>query len=361
MIEGESGLLSICPPWFTPQYIPSKKKLIWPNGVQTLIFYGTEPDGPRGKQSDLVWCDELAKWQYPEETLDNILFGLRLGASPICGITTTPRPIKVIMELIKRPDCITVRGNTQENKDNLSDIFINTVISKYEGTRLGRQELEGEILDDNPGALWKREWIDAARVTKHPDLERVVVAVDPQAAAPTESGEGAETGIVGVGRGKAPEGAPFQKLPHFYILDDMSVYATPNGWGSQAVSGYNKLKADRIVGEKNNGGEMVRSTIHNVDPNIPFKPVWASRGKETRAEPVSTLYEQGRVHHVGSFRELEDQLCEWVPGAKSPDRLDALVWGVTELMEAPTIPAPSPPVFTERTKSKVKGIRDLLG
>lgn len=355
MIEGESGLLNICPPWFYPNYQPSKKKITWPNGVETLIFYGSEPDGPRGKQQSLVWCDELAKWKYPEDTLDNILFGLRLGDNPLCAITTTPRPIKVIKELIGRPDVIVTRGNTHDNEVNLPAVFINTIISKYEGTRLGRQEINGEILDDNPGALWKREWIDASRVTAHPDLDRVVVAVDPQAASPSNK-ETAETGIVGVGRGKAMPGMPYQNLPHFYVLDDLSVSATPEGWGRQTVTGYHKLMGDKIVGEKNNGGEMVRSTIHNVDREVPVSLVWASRGKEVRAEPISALYEQGRVHHVGSFITLEDQLCEWEPGLKSPDRLDALVWGITDMMTAPVIPAPSPTLRTERTKSKVMNL-----
>jgi len=334
MIEGESGILNCSPPWFIPIYEPSKKRLLWPNGAVAQIFYGSEPDKARGAQSDLVWMDELAKWKYPEQAFDNILLGLRLGENPLCGVSTTPRPTKFIKELVERPEVIVTRGHTMDNIDNLAEPFIHTVIRKYMGTRLGRQELDAVILDDNPNALWKRKDLDDYRVEKAPDLYRIITAVDPEA---TDSEESSETGIVIVGEGKAMPGMRNQDLPHFYVIDDMSLKGSPNGWGRQVVTAFNKYECDRIIAEKNNGGDMVKSTIHNVDAKVPFSPVWASRGKYVRAEPISALYEQGRVHHVGSFPILEDQLCEWVPGEKSPDRLDALVWGVTWLSEKESI------------------------
>lgn len=322
MIEGESGILACSPPWFYPEYIPSKRKITWPNGAIAKIFYGTEPDGPRGPQSDAVWCDELAKWKYAEETLDNILFGTRLGSNPQCLITTTPKPTKLIKSTMQGDDCIVTSGSTYDNKDNLSPVFINTVVKKYEGTRLGRQELHAHILDDNPNALWKREWLDDSRVNSHPDLTSIVVAVDPPA-----SETGAECGIIVVGE------IAKQNEFEYFILDDMSIQGRPNEWASQVIAAYNKFRADRIIAEKNNGGDMVKSTIQNADDKAPVSLVWASRGKYTRAEPVSLLYEQGKVHHVGNFSELEDQLTEWEPGDESPDRLDALVWGVSYLAD----------------------------
>lgn len=356
MIEGESGLLKICPTWFYPDYQSSRKKLVWPNGAETLIFYGSEPDVPRGKQSSLVWCDELAKWRYPEETLDNILFGLRLGDCPMCGITTTPRPIKVIKDLAARPDCIVTGGSSYENRANLSAIFINTILGKYEGTRLGLQEIDGRVLDDNPGALWRRTWLDTHRIVAAPSLERIVVAIDPQGADPDGAGIGVETGIVCAGRGRALPGMAHPDKPHYYVLEDLSLNGTPEQWGRQAVSGYEKHQADKLVGEKNYGGEMVRSTIHAVKPDAPYKGVTASRGKVIRAEPISTLSEQGRIHHVGFFRDLEDQLCEWVPGMPSPNRLDALVWAITELSEGPVAPPAGHQRRTDRTRSKVRDL-----
>ena len=327
MIEGESGILACAPPDFYPTYIPTQKKLIWPNGVISKIYYGTEPNKARGPQSDLLWTDEIAKWQYPEETFDNLLFGLRLGPNPLCMITSTPRPTKFLMELERRTDpkgrksCVVTRGNTKDNYANLSDVFISTIITKYEGTRLGRQELEGDFLDDNPDALWKRSTIDENRVKKIPDLlDYVVVGVDPAAT----SKEGSDdTGIVVAARGRDGHG---------YILGDYTCHETPLKWGEAVITAYNRHEANLVVGEVNNGGDMVENTIKGISPGIPFKAVHASRGKALRAEPVSSLYEQGKIHHFGTFRELEDQQCEWIPGAeKSPDRIDALVWAVTEL------------------------------
>lgn len=328
MIEGESGILACAPEDFKPKFIPSLKKLIWPNGVESHIYYGSEPDKARGPQSDFLWCDELAKWQRPEETFDNLLMGLRLGSNPLCIVTSTPRPTRFLMELERRTDrqgrpcTITTRGRTQDNYRNLSPVFISTIISKYEGTRLGRQELEGEFLDDNPDALWKRSDIDQNRVRSIPELSYVVVGVDPAATSKTGSDD---TGIIVAGK---------DDNGHYYVLGDYTIHDTPQAWGTAAITAYHKHKANLIIGETNNGGEMVEHTLKTIDPTIPFKAVHASRGKATRAEPISALYEQGKVHHFGTFPELEDQLCEWVPGAeKSPDRLDALVWALSKLSE----------------------------
>jgi phage terminase large subunit-like protein len=329
MIEGESGILACAPEEFYPEFVPTLKKLIWPNGVVTHIYYGTEPDKARGPQSDFIWCDELSKWQYPEETFDNLMMGLRLGSDPRCLLTSTPRPTKFLMDLEKRkdpfgrPSCVVTRGNTKDNYANLSDIFISTIISKYEGTRLGRQELDGEFLDDNPDALWKRSEIDAHRVTKTPQFSQIVVGVDPAAKSEKTSDD---TGIIVAGKGYDGHG---------YILEDATIHGTPAEWASAAITAYNKYKANWVVAETNQGGEMVEHTIQSIETDvyIPYKPVHASRGKEIRAEPVSSLYEQGKVHHHGIFRELEDEMVEWIPnsGMKSPNRIDALVWACTAL------------------------------
>lgn len=341
MIEGESGILTCSPPWFKPEYVPSKKLLIWPNGAKAHIFYGTEPEKSRGSQSDIIWGDELCKWKYPEDTYSNIMFGHRLGRMPLCLFTTTPKPIPLIRKLSKDPRCIITRGTTYENMDNLAQTFITQVIREYEGTRLGRQELNGEILDDNPNALFKRVWIDRDRITpdKMPALQRVVIPIDP---AVTGNEESDETGIVPAGVGQCPkiDNVMNADLPHYYVLDDATMRGSPLEWGSRAVDRYRFWRADRIVAEVNNGGELVENNIRNIDRNVPYSPVWASRGKVIRAEPISTLYEQGRVHHVGFFPALEDELCEWIPGMKSPNRLDAMVWGITALMDKTGIARP---------------------
>lgn len=321
MVElGESALLNVCPPWFKPVYEPSKRRLVWPNGAVAVIYSGDEPDQLRGPQHDGAWVDELAKFKYPEETWDNLEFGLRLGPCPQAVVTSTPRPIPIIKKLLVDPATVDVQGSTYDNLQNLPQTFIERMVRKYENTRLGRQELYGEILDDTPGALWKRDQLEALRVIRHPELIRVVVAIDPEAS--SEEGA-AETGIVAAGLGVDGHG---------YVLDDASTQATPHGWASAAVTAYHKHRADRIVGEVNNGGEMVEYTVRTVDPIVAYLAVHATRGKQTRAEPIAALYEQGRVHHVGMFAELEDQMCTWVPGMKSPDRMDALVWALTALM-----------------------------
>lgn len=336
MILGESGIMAYSPPWFKPRYVPSNKLIVWPNGAEAHIFYGTEPEKSRGAQSDMIWCDEICKWQYPDETFDNIMMGLRLGNNPVCGISTTPKPIKLIKELVKDDRCIVVKEGTHANKDNLAPAFISTVLKKYEGTRLGRQELNGEILDDNPNALWIRRWIDEYRITKEqmPDLRRVVIPIDP---AVTSNENSDDTGIIPCGEGAAPN-IPNVKNPdlmHYYILDDATMKGTPLAWGARAIDRYRFYRADKIIGETNNGGDLIESNLRNIDRNISYAKVHASRGKYTRAEPIAALYEQGRVHHVGFFPALEDELCEYefTSNEPSPNRLDSMVWGVSYLAE----------------------------
>lgn len=316
MIEGESGILAICPPDERPAYVASKRRLEWQNGAISLIFTADEPERLRGKQHYKIWADEVAAWRYAE-AWEQTMFGLRLGNNPQGIVTTTPKPTKLFLELLKDPRNIVTTGTTYENRANLAEGFFNYVISKYEGTRLGRQELNAEVLTDMPGALWKREDIEKSRVLKAPaTLERVVVAIDP-----TASSTGDEAGIIGVGRRGAD----------FYTLEDASTQGSPQAWATAGVTLYHKLKADVLVAEKNNGGEMVMAVIKQVDPSVNVKLVWASRGKATRAEPMAAISEQGRDHHVGMFAALEDELCSWVPGDDSPNRLDAKVWAMTEL------------------------------
>lgn len=328
MIEiGDSGILACSPPDFYPDYEPSKRRLVWPNGMIGIIYSGDEPGQLRGPQHGSAWVDELAKFRYPTETWDNLEFGLRLGNNPQAVNTTTPRAIPIIRQLMKDPDVKVTGGSTFDNVQNLSPRYVQRMLKKYQGTRLGRQELHGEILEDNPLALWQRDMIEALRVLEHPTLSRIVVAIDPQAKKDSrhrgETDELSETGIVVTAIDDRDQG---------YVLDDVTINGTPDEWGRAAVTAYHKYNADRIVAEVNNGGDMVEHTVRTVDKRVSFKQVRASRGKHTRAEPVAALYEQGHIHHVGMFAELEDQMCQWVPGDDSPDRMDALVWGFTELL-----------------------------
>lgn len=331
MVEGESGLLGIHPKAFRPIYEPSKRRLTWPNGAVATLYNATEPDQLRGPQHDLAWCDELAKWRYAQETWDMLQFGLRLGDQPRQVITTTPRPIPLIKKLMADAGTITTRGSTFDNIGNLAPSFVTQIKAKYEGTRLGRQELEAEVLDDVPGALWTREMLDKARrkrTDKLPDMQRIVVAIDPagksQETAITEGT--AETGIIVAGLGVDGRG---------YVLDDLSCSLSPNGWARRALSGYDMYKGDRIVVETNQGGDMVKNTIRSVRSETSISEVHASRGKVTRAEPIAALYEQGRVSHVGAFPALEDQMVLFTPlgivGETTGDRADALVWALSEL------------------------------
>jgi predicted phage terminase large subunit-like protein len=328
MIEGESGLLAVSTHRHRPVYEPSKRRLTWPNGAIATAYSADEPERLRGPQHDFAWCDELAAWRYPE-AWDMLMFGLRLGADPRAVVTTTPRPTKLIKALVADPKVVVTHGTTYENAENLAPGFLEQIVRRYEGTRLGRQELDAEILEDVPGALWGHGMIDAARVTSVPQLTRIVVAIDPAAGSGEHSDE---TGIVVVGKDAGGHG---------YVLADLSGRYTPTEWAKAAISAYRAHGADRIVAEVNNGGEMVEATIRMVDPSVAFTAVRASRGKVARAEPVAALYEQGRVHHLGALARLEDQMCCFAhdfdrdTAGYSPDRVDALVWALTELLVVP--------------------------
>lgn len=331
LVEGESGLLKIHPPEFRPIYEPSKRRLTWPNGAVATLYNATEPDQLRGPQHDLALCDELAKWRYAEETWDMLQFGMRLGDDPRQLITTTPRPIKLLKKIMADPKTITVRGSTYDNSANLAKTFLDQIKAKYEGTRLGRQELAAEILDDVPGSLWTRELLDKHRRpagSKLPDMQRIIVAIDPAGKSQeTAVSEGtAETGIVVAGVGVDGRG---------YVLDDQTCSLTPNGWARRAVAAHDLYNADAIVVETNQGGDMIAAIIKSVRDTVRVIEVTASRGKVTRAEPVAALYEQGRISHVGSFATMEDQMVLFTPlgiaGNTTGDRVDALVWALTEL------------------------------
>lgn len=319
MVEGESGLLRIFPPGERPRYEPSKRRITFKNGAKATTYSADEPDRLRGPNHDCAWTDEIAAWRYPE-AWDQLIFGLRIGDDPRVVATTTPRPTRLIRSLVEREDVVVTRGSTYENQMNLAPTFLEEVKARYEGTRLGRQELYAEILDDVEGALWTREMIEQSRVNNLPDLTRIVIGVDP---AITSRESSAETGIVAVGVDANGTG---------YVLDDRSLKGSPVEWANAAIALYHRSSADRIVVEANQGGDMVRHTLQTVESQIPIKTVHATRGKRTRAEPISALYEQGKVKHVGAFPVLEDQMCSWTPESDSPDRLDALVWGLTELM-----------------------------
>ena len=318
--EGQSGIVQVLREYGTlKDYNRSIGELFLTNGSRIKLFSGEEPDRFRGPQFHGGWFDELAAFKYPD-AWDQYQFGLRLGDFPQTIVTTTPRPTKLIKDLIAREGVRVVRGSTFDNAKNLAPSALVELKARYENTRLGRQELYGEILDNVEGALWTREMIESARVTEAPPLIRVVVAIDP---AVTSNSTSDETGIVCAGVSSAGE---------YYILDDKSLRSSPDQWARQAVNLYHEYKADKIVAETNNGGDMVIMLLKQVDAGIATKKVTATRGKQLRAEPISSLYEQGKVHHIGYFPELESQMCEWTPlSNESPDRLDALVWALTEL------------------------------
>lgn len=319
IIEGESGIVAISQPDFRPVFEPSKRRLTWPNGSMATTYSADEPERLRGPQHHWAIGDELAAWRYPL-AFDMLMLGLRLGADPRAAFATTPKPTRLLKKLLKDINTIVTRGSTYANRANLAPAFFTQIIKQYEGTRLGRQELNGELLEDVEGALWTLALIEAVRVEQLPDLERIVVAIDPST---TNSETSDEAGIIAAGLGKDKHG---------YVLDDKSLRASPLGWAQEAVKLYRLLKADRIIGEANNGGDMIETIIRSIDGNISYRKVHASRGKLTRAEPVSALYEQKRVHHYGVLPDLENEMTSWVPGADSPNRMDALVWVITDLM-----------------------------
>ena len=328
MVQGESGLLNCFPPSRRPHYEPSKRLVTFRSGAQAHLFSADEPERLRGPQCDCFWADELAAWRFIDDAWDNLSFGFRLGDNPRGVITTTPKPLRLIKDLANDPNTVMTIASTYENRGNLAPAFVNSIIRKYEGTRLGRQELLAEILEDIPGALWTRGVIDATRVKTFnaDEVVRVVVAIDP---AVTHGENSDETGIIV---------AALMSNGHVMILDDLTCSESPLGWARIAIAAYNSRKADRIVGEVNNGGDLVEANIRAVAPNVSYRSVRASRGKALRAEPIAALYEQGRVHHVGMFGKLEDQMASFVPGdvcQDSPDRMDALVYAVAELAVSP--------------------------
>ena len=329
MIQGESGILNCFPPMQRPLYEPSKRLITFHTGAVAIAFSADEPERLRGPQCEAFWADELAAWRFGQDAWDNLLFGFRLGDNPKGIITTTPKPIQLLKDIIADPHTVVTRASSYENRANLAPAFFDAIIRKYEGTRLGRQELEAELLEDIPGALWTRDMIDRTRI-KLSDIQwhlmvRIVVAIDPAVTA----GEGSDsTGIIVAG---------LTDTGHVIIIDDLTCRESPLKWAEIATAAYKRYKADRIIGEVNNGGDLVEANIRGVAPNVAYRGVRASRGKMVRAEPVAALYEQRRVHHVGAFPNLEDEMCSFVPGhnMKSPDRMDAMVWAVTDLVVDP--------------------------
>ncbi len=325
MIEGVSGVLAVHDRAERPQWISSRKRLQWRNGAVAYAFSADDPESLRGPQFGCAWSDEMAKWRYAQAAFDMLQFGLRLGSQPRQLITTTPRPTALLKTLMADPANAVTRAPTRANAFNLAPTFLKNVMARYAGTRLGRQELDGEIIEDRPDALWSRALIESCRVDAAPDLTRIVVAVDP----PASSSKTADAcGIVAAGL--ASDGM-------MYVLADDSISgATPAVWAAKAIALWQRVEADGLIAEVNQGGEMVRAVIHQVDASVPVIPVRATRGKHMRAEPVATLYAQGRVKHAGVFPALEDELCDFGPGGlssrRSPDRLDAMVWAITALM-----------------------------
>jgi phage terminase large subunit-like protein len=326
MIEGESGLLNCAAPDFKPIWEVSKRRIMWPNGAQAFLYSAEEPDSLRGSQHHGAWCDELAKWPNANEVWMNLMMGLRLGETPKTVVTTTPRAMTQLRQIIADKYTAITRGATQENANNLPDGFMAMITDAWGGTRLGRQELNGELIEDVPGALWTRDSVEKHRVRTAPELSRIIIGVDPAVSA----GAAADAcGIIVAGCDKAG---------HFYIIEDATMQgASPLVWASAVIAAYARHQADRIIAEANNGGALVSAVLHQVEPNAPVELVHASRGKIVRAEPIALLYEQGKVHHVGAFPDLEDQLCGFISGGsyegpgKSPDRADALVWALTAL------------------------------
>ncbi len=373
MVRGPAGILRCSPPWFPARYEPSLRRIVWPGGIEALLFSGEEPDRLRGPQCIAAWCDELAAWKYPDDAWDNLQFGLRLGPNPRAIVTSTPRPISIIKEMIRNPRTIVRGGETRDNARNLSAKAIAKLYAKYGGTRLGRQELKGEVLDDNPNALWRQADIDTKRLQlpsgwksqedsgwtedDKPDfdrlmrsllarsratlsilnhlgiqLQRVMIGCDPNV---SNNADSDEFGMVVCGIGTCRcKGEP--EL-HGFVLEDTSGLYTPGQWGALLVRLYNVWEANMVIAEINNGGVLVEQNLRGTDGGaaIPYLGVHAKKGKLVRAEPVSGLAEQGKIHHVGCFGKLESELTTWDPQdptAKSPNRLDAMVYAITHLM-----------------------------
>lgn len=333
MVLGESGIVACSPPDRKPEWLASKNQLLWPNGAMAQVFSAHEPEAMRGPQFDAAWADELAKWPKAQATWDQLQFGLRLGKTPQQVVTTTPRNVEVLKAILKNPSTVVTQAPTEANRAYLAASFLAEVRARYEGTRTGRQELDGVLLEDLDGALWTAAMIEAAHGAAPKALGRIVVAVDP----PVTGHEGSdECGIVVVGA--VTEGPPSEWRA--WVLEDASVSAArPDAWARAAIAAMGRHGADRLVAEVNQGGALVESVIRTVDPTVPYRSVHATRGKVVRAEPVAALYEQGRVRHVRGLERLEDQMCRMTlrgyEGKGSPDRVDALVWALTELILEP--------------------------
>jgi phage terminase large subunit-like protein len=324
MIEGASGLLHAGPWRERPVWSPARRRLEWANGAVAQAFSAEDPESLRGPQFDAAWCDELGKWRRAEDAFDMLQFGLRLGSRPRQLVTTTPRPTRLIKRLIADPRTAVTRAPTQANAAHLSPAFLAEVVARYAGTRLGRQEISGEVIEDRPDALWSRAVIEGCRVAAAPPLARIVVGIDPPAGSRPD---GDACGIVAAGR--AEDGV-------VYVLEDATVAGlAPAAWAMKAVAVYARLRADTLVAEVNQGGDMVRAVLQQVDPAVPLKTVHATRGKWLRAEPIAAMYAQGKVKHAAPLPELEDEMCDFaaagLSSGRSPDRLDAMVWAVAEL------------------------------
>ncbi|NRP31246.1 hypothetical protein XMV209_002502 [Aliiroseovarius sp. xm-v-209] len=345
MVFGESGIIACSPPDRRPEWVASRRQLVWPNGAVAQVFSASDPEGLRGPQFDAAWVDELAKWKKAEETWDMLQFGLRLGAHPRQVITTTPRNVNVLKEILANPSTVTTHAPTEANRAYLAKSFLEEVRHRYAGTHLGRLELDGVLMEGVEGAMWEMKEIDQKRHEGAlPDFNRIVVAVDPSVTAHKGSDE---CGIVVVGA--VTEGHP--RDWRAYVLEDASTSgATPTEWAEAALAAMHRHGADRLVAEVNQGGALVEQVVRQIDPSVPYRAVHASRGKAQRAEPVAALYEQGKVYHAGFFSQLEDQMCQMTPtgyeGKGSPDRLDALVWALHELMIAPVAHWSRPQVRT---------------
>ena len=328
MVEGVSGILSVHQPEERPSWEPSRRRLEWPNGAIAQVFSAEDPESLRGPQFEFAWLDELAKWRYAQETFDMLQFGLRLGCHPRQVVTTAPRPAPLLRRLLDDPKTALTRFATYANIANLAPTFLDQIVARYRGTRLGRQELDGDIVDERADALWSRDMLEAARTDKAPPLRRIVVAIDP----PASSHRRADScGIVAAG-------VDAENI--VYVLDDATLSAVkPGAWARAALALYHKREADELIAEVNQGGEMVAAVIAEADDSASVRQVRATRGKYLRAAPVAQLYEQGRVRHAGCFPQLEDEMCAFgpdgLPNGASPDRLDALVWAITALALTP--------------------------
>jgi phage terminase large subunit-like protein len=344
MIFGDSGILACSPPDRRPVWEAGRKRLVWPNGAIATVHSAHDPEGLRGPQFDAAWVDELAKWKKAQDTWDMLQFALRLGEKPQVCVTTTPRNVGVLKTLLKSPSTVVTHAPTEANSANLAASFLEEVRARYAGTRLGRQELDGVLLEDAEGALWTTAGLEALRCDKAPALDRIVVAVDP-----STTGHASSDACGIVVAGVQMRGSPQDWCA--YVLADCTVTgASPAGWARAAIAAMERFGADRLVAEVNQGGQMVQEVLRQVDPLVPYKGVHASRGKIARAEPVAALYEQGRVRHLRGLGDLEDQMCRMTvqgyEGQGSPDRVDALVWALHELMIEPVAKWRAPRVRT---------------